>query len=541
MTARRDGHVGTELMPIRTVAEQLERAYAEFGSNPALLTPDGWVTFAELRRLALRTAELLAAEGAARDDRIVLYLENSAVLRVLEHALLGFGMVRVALSSRLHPREVAAIAHDCGAPMVCAGPGDAAELRRALRDVGSSARVLEFADEGNGHTPATLAARPETGGAPAPAAAPEDLAMLMYSSGTTGEPKGAMVTHGAWVAQTRNALAVLPDIGPGDVVLAVAPMTHFGGTIGLNCAVSGAATVPVPRFDARSVIDAVARHSATVLPLVPVLLTRLTSAMTEQDRLVPPLRAVPYGGSPIAAEALAAAAQRLPGVLSQFYGLAEALAPVSWLSPAEHDEAARDFAAGGDRREHARERLSSAGTWIPALEARLVDGEVVVRGDVVLPGYWNRPELTARVRTADGWFSTGDLARIDGDGYVHLVDRKNDVIISGGFNIFPGEVERVIAGVDGVLEAVVLGLPDERWGEGVHAAVVLSESAGRQYAGAAGADALLRVVTEACRSRLAGYKKPLRVHSVEAIPRNAFGKVDRRALRARLLESLPES
>jgi acyl-CoA synthetase (AMP-forming)/AMP-acid ligase II len=274
---------------------------------------------------------------------------------------------------------------------------------------------------------------------------------------------------------------------------------------------------------------------------VPVLLTRLTSAMTEHDRLVPPLRAVPYGGSPISAEALAAAAQRLPGVLSQFYGLAEALAPVSWLSPGDHDEAARDFAAGGDRRERARERLSSAGTWIPALEARLVDGEVVVRGDVVLPGYWNRPELTARVRSPDGWFSTGDLARIDRDGYVHLVDRKNDVIISGGFNIFPGEVERVIAGVDGILEAVVLGLPDERWGEGVHAAVVLDESAGRRYSGAEGADALLRAVTEACRSRLAGYKKPLGVHRVDVIPRNAFGKVDRRALRALLLESQPES
>lgn len=528
-------------MAIRTVADQLERAYEAFASQPALLTPGGWVTFGALEQLARRAADLLADEGGRAGDRIVLYLENSAVLRVLEHAILGFGLVRVALSPRLHPSEVAAMALDCEAPIVCAAHQSADAVRQALSAAGSTALVLEFADDGDAHTPATLATRPETGGAPSPASSPDDVAMLMYSSGTTGEPKGAVVTHGAWVAQTRNALEVLPPIGPGDVVLAVAPMTHFGGTIGLNCAVSGAATVPMAKFEARAVIDAVSRLSVTVLPLVPVLLTRLASALAADEGLVPPLRAVPYGGSPIAADALALAVERLPGVLHQFYGLAEALAPISWLSPAEHDAAARDFAAGGEAGERARERLSSAGNWIAAVEARLVDGEVQVRGDVVLPRYWNRPELTGRVRAADGWFSTGDLARIDDDGYVHLVDRRNDVIISGGFNIFPGEVERVIATVGGVREAVVLGLPDERWGEGVHAAVVLSPSASEEYAGESGADALLRAVTEACRNRLAGYKKPLRVHVVDAIPRNAFGKVDRKTLRSQLLTPAPES
>jgi acyl-CoA synthetase (AMP-forming)/AMP-acid ligase II len=528
-------------MAIRTVADQLQHAHEVFASHHALLRPEGWLSFGDLERLARRAAELLADEGATAGARIVLYLENSAMLRVLEHAILGFGMVRVALSPRLHVSEVAAVAFDCDAPIVCAAPGAAAGLRDALRAAGSAARVLEVADERAAHTPAGLAARAETGSAPSPAVSPDDMAMLMYSSGTTGEPKGAVVTHGAWVAQTRNALGVLPAIGPGDVVLAVAPMSHFGGTIGLNCAVSGAATVPMARFDPRSVIDAVGRFSVTVLPLVPVLLTRLTSALTAEDRLVPPLRAVPYGGSPIAADALALAAERLPGVLSQFYGLAEALAPLSWLSPADHDGAARNYAAGPEARERARQRLSSCGTWIPAVEARIVDAEVQVRGEVVLPGYWRRPELTARVRTADGWFATGDLARVDDDGYVHLVDRRNDVIISGGFNVYPGEVERVIVTVDGISEAVVLGLPDERWGEGVHAAVVVSGSPAGESTSAAGVDALLQRITDACRSSLAGYKKPVQVHLVVAIPRNAAGKVDRKALRAQLLAEQSES
>jgi acyl-CoA synthetase (AMP-forming)/AMP-acid ligase II len=526
---------------VETAAEQVKRAHEAYAPHPALLSPQGWISFAGLGIMAERAAGLMAEGGASFGDRVVLYLENSAILRVLEHSILAAGLVRVALTPRLHPKEVAAITLDSGARLVCCSPESAQAVRAALMELGSSARVLEFSDSGTGNTPASIAKRP-----PAaldwPAPKPSDPAMLMYSSGTTGKPKAAIVTQASWVAHSRRALAELPVIGPGDVVLAVAPMTHFGGSIGLDCAMNGAATVPMSAFRPSEVLPALHRFAVTVLPLAPVMLAGLVDALRSGGQQPPPLKAVPYGGSPVSAETLAAAALYFPGALVQFYGLAEALAPLSCLSAADHDSAARALAhepAGEKSRiqEQARHRLESAGHWVDGVEVRLENGQILVRADTVMPGYWNRPELSARVLDAEGWFATGDIAYVDDDGYVHLVDRMNDVIISGGFNIYPGEVERVIARVPGIREAVVLGVPDERWGERVHAVVVLEESMTEKFGGTAGKAELLELIVSACRGELASYKKPLGVDTVDEIPRNAAGKVDRNLLRQRLQSS----
>lgn len=523
---------------VETAAEQVKRAHAAYATHPALLAGQGWISFADLGLMAEHAAELMADEGVAFGDRIVLYLENSGVLRVLEHSILAAGLVRVALTPRLHPREVAAITLDSGASLVCCGPGSAQAVRAALVEAGSAAKVLVFSDSGPGNTPASIANRP-----PAaldwPAPKPSDPAMLMYSSGTTGKPKAAIVTQAAWVAHSRRALAQLPEIGPGDVVLAVAPMTHFGGSIGLDCAMSGAATVPMAAFHPHEVLAALHGFGVSVLPLAPVMLAGLLEALRESGQQPPPMKAVPYGGSPVSADTLAAVAPYFPGALVQFYGLAEALAPISCLSAADHDSAARILAHEPGRDESrtqalARHRLESAGHQVGGVEVRLENGQIYVRADTVMPGYWNRPELTARVLDSDGWFATGDIAYVDDGGYLHLVDRINDVIISGGFNVYPGEVERVIARVPGVREAVVLGTPDERWGERVHAVVVLEGSAARKFSSTAGKARLLELIVKACRAELASYKKPLAVDTVDEIPRNPAGKVDRNMLRHRL-------
>ncbi|MBU3869125.1 AMP-binding protein, partial [Streptomyces sp. 4503] len=362
----------------------------------------------------------------------------------------------------------------------------------------------------------SLAAAPPAPRPEWPAPAPADLAMLMYSSGTTGRPKGAIVTHGSWVAQTTRALGELPPIGLGDVVLAVAPMSHFGGSIGLDCAVRGAATVTMPHFDARAVLEAVETFGVTVLPLAPIMLERVARAAGGAARAPHGVRSVPYGGSPIGAEALELAECVFPGALTQFYGLAEALAPLTVLSPADH-------ASGVPG------RLGSAGRPVTGVALRLVGEEIVVRADTVTTGYWNRPELTAEV-LREGWFHTGDLARVDADGYVHLVGRSSEMIVTGGFNVYPAEVERVIARVDGVREAAVVGMPHPVWGEGVTAAVVLDD--GRRT-GTPGED-VLAAIAHACAAALADYKKPVAVHAVPGIPRNAAGKTDRKTLRQTL-------
>jgi len=511
-----------------TVAEQVRRAQRCFSADPALLTAEGWISFGQLADLADAAAHLMADEGARFGDRIVLYFENGAELRVLEHAVLGNGLVRVALSPRLHPREVAEIVLDSNASLVCCSPGVAPAVREALAEAGASARVLPFSNAGSGENSlAVLASRPRSTALEWPSVSPADIAMLIYSSGTTGTPKAAVVTHGAWVAQTSLAMRQLPEIGRGDVVLAVAPMTHFGGSIGLDCAMSGAATVPVAAFEPHSVLSAIDEYGVTVLPLAPIMLTRLVEALDAGARRPPPIRAIPYGGSPVPPGTLAAAVGYFPGALVQYYGLAEALAPIACLTAGDHDA----LLGSGSHGHPLRHRLESAGRVVDGVQVRLVGRQILVRGETVMVGYWNRDTLNAEVLNADGWLSTGDIARIDDDGYLYLIDRAQDVIISGGFNIYPAEVERVIAAVPGLREAVVFGIPHERWGEGVCAAVVMEVVADPRFAGDG---ELLRTVVDFCRTRLASYKKPLVVLAVDEIPRNAAGKIDRRKLRSTL-------
>ncbi len=519
-----------------TVAAQLTRARRDFADRPALLTPAGWWTFADTGEAADGALAVLAEAGALPGDRIVLALPNSAVLRILEQAVLAAGLVRVAVSPRLHPAEIAAIARDAEARVVCCAPAAVDDVAAAA----PSSRVLAFADTADSvHTPDTPdTLRDRRREAPSwPEPAPGDTAMLLYSSGTTGRPKGAVVTHESWVQQTSRALAQLPPIGPGDVVLAAAPMAHFGGSIALDCAVAGAATVTLAHPDPEALLAAVQRHGATVLPLAPVLLSRLVDAAHRAGvSELPTLRAVPYGGSPLSVESLAAAAGLLPGVLHQFYGLAEALAPLSVLSPADHDRAARLLRdADPLARVEGRSLASSAGRWLPGTEARIVAGELQVRGAGVGSGYWRRPELTARA-FRDGWFATGDLARFDGD-LLHILGRADDLIISGGYNIHPGEVERVLAAADGVADIAVLGMPHPVWGRAVVAAVVLDPEERARYQGEAGRRRLLTALADRARASLADYKKPLDVHILDELPRNAAGKLDRRRLRAELTEA----
>lgn len=511
----------------RSLPHLLSLVYDKHAGDPALLYAGRWLTFAETARLSSGIDQILHGAGAKVGDRVILYLENSPVARLIDQTLLGCGYVRVALSPRLHPREVAEIVADSEASVVCCSPQHEDEVRAALRARGVTAAVLGF--ESTDEQRALLFdAAPSL--APATRMAHGETAMLMYSSGTTGKAKGVVITHASWIAQANHALAHLPTITNDDLVVLAAPMAHFAGSIGVDCLLEGARTVILSPFDPVAVIDAVASHRATILPLVPTLLARLLDEVAVRPQSVSSLRSLPYGGSPSPAETLLVAARNLPGVLTQFYGLAEALAPLAVLSADDHDRAAAAL-PGTEAANVAIARLSTAGRWVSEIEHREgSQGSISVRGNVVMGGYWNNEALSESV-LRDGWLTTGDVGRTDADGYLHILGRSSDLIISGGYNVYPREVERVIEGVPGIAEVAVVGLPDAHWGEGVHAFVALVPSSPftDPRFGAAELEGAIRA---ACRAAIASYKKPVGIHVIESMPRNHFGKIDRAALRA---------
>ncbi|MGW2158999.1 class I adenylate-forming enzyme family protein [Nonomuraea sp. NPDC001699] len=484
---------------MNTLAALTRNAHERYAGHRAVHDGSAWLTFAALGARATAVAARLRRRGLNPGDRVVIALRNRAEILQIEHALFLSGLVRVAVSNRLHGREIAGIARDCAAALVLCEPEHVVALDRPHI---SAAELGELTAPG-----------PELPEVPEPD--PGDVAALMYTSGTTGEPKGAIVTHRQWLAMVGAIRARLPVRGPGDVVVHVAPMSHFGGSIGSAYTFSGAAAVPLPTYGTDAVLGAVEEFGATVLPLVPTMLKELTTAVELGRYRLGSLSAVPYGGAAISAPSAVRAAGAFGEVLYQCYGLSEALAPLTVLPPEAHMRA-------GDP------RLTSAGRPVPGVEIKIIDavggiGEVAVRGASVMPGYWNRPEQSAEVLDQERWFRTGDIGRLDEDGYLHLVDRRRDVIVSGGFNVYPGEVERAISELPDVREVVVFGIPHERWGEAVAAAVVVAP--GSRLTG--------DDVVQACRDRLAGYKKPLKVDLVAELPMSSTGKINRREVRDR--------
>jgi long-chain acyl-CoA synthetase len=507
-----------------TYADLLTRSLIRHAAAPAVVLDDGaTLSHATMHERALTIADAMTGIGLRPGDRVGIWLENSVPYLEVEWAVLLTGLVRVGVNHRLHPAEAAAILRRSGAALLVCSVELAETLEPYRAQLTGLQTVVVDGAPGGRHVPYRefcLSGQPnEPGYVPAV----DDTAVLMFSSGTTGEPKGAALSQRAWAATTRNMLIELPPIGPGDVLLQVAPMGHFAGCVAQAYTVRGAAVALRRRFDSTAVLDDVARLRVSAIPLVPTMLQRLTAEAERREVDLSSLRVVPYGGAPITPAWLRRAVSVFGDVLVQMYGLSEVIAPVTALSPTDHRPAGSD----DDK------RLGSAGRVTPFTALRIVDeagrdaspgvpGELLVRGETVMSGYWNDPEGTSKVLAPDGWLKTGDIGAADADGFVTLVDRRSDLIVSGGFNILPGEVERVIAELPGVADVAVIGVPHPDLGEAV-AAVVVAEP---------GCRIDLDTVQEQCRRALASYKKPLTLDIVEALPRNASGKVQRRAIRA---------
>lgn len=512
-----------------TLVQLTRRAHERYAAFEAVVHDQGSLTFAQLGSQSRRLASGLYARGVKTGQAVIWAVHNRPETLVIEHSLFGSGLVRVALSPRLHSREIAAIAADCSAAAIFCEPSAAADIRDASAEVADNRDSVPNA-------PMIISAGAEMEELVNTSAdqwpdirmpTEADTAALMYTSGTTGEPKGAIVTQRAWLTMVRGFWSALPPLGPGDLAIHAAPMSHFGGSVGSAVTFKGGAVLPIQRYSDDLVLDLVSRRHVTVLPCVPTILQSLTETVGEHTDL-DSLRAVVYGGSAIGRPAAQAAVSAFGDRLYQCYGLAEALAPLTVLDPRDHHGMALDSA--GRPLPEVEVRIGSAGlTGKSDDRPQPGTGEIFVRGPAVTAGYWNRPDATSAAIDDQGWFATGDIGRVDDAGFLHIVDRAKDVIISGGFTIYPSEVERVIRSTDGVDEVVVFGVPDSRWGEAVMAVVVPAD---------AGRPLTVDQVLASCRAQLASYKKPSHVKFQESLPLTTNGKIDRRRLQAEAVAKL---
>jgi long-chain acyl-CoA synthetase len=443
-------------------------------ARPALLLDEGAVSYGDLRTRVERAAAALQARGVGEGDRVALVLPNGPGFVAALFATWRLGAIAVPLNVLLARREI--------------------ETRLEL----SGAKLL-VDDEAFGSPGASRDAVERR---------PGDPAAILFTSGTSGAPKGAVLTHGSlWAAAGAAAAAMAFE--PGDVVLGAAPFSHvLGLSTGIVATLSSGAAIAVERrFDGGATLERMCRTGTTILLGVPTMCIALCQAARGADAL-PPVRIAHVGGAAVPNEVADEFERIFGGDLVEGYGLTEMSGIATTYTT-------------GDRR-----RPGSVGKALAGTELRIAEpdetgaGEVLFRGPSVVPGYWNDEAATGEAISDDGWLATGDIGRLDEDGYLYLVDRKKEMVIRGGYNVYPREVEEVLYAHPDVLEAAVVGLPDERLGEEVAAAVALRPGA------ALDAEALQAWAKE----RLAAYKYPRVIAFVDELPKGPTGKILKRAI-----------
>ena len=525
-------HVDQNTPNMKTLADILDRNATLYPNATAMVGANGVrSTHAAHRQRVHRIANALIAQGFLKGDRFAVLAQNCAEYMELYGVAETTGLILVTLNWRLAATELAPILADC-APRVVFYERQFEIIVATLRKHASHVRWIEFNDlataphnvvPGNASDSFDSLVTNGADHVPLIRPRPEDIAYLIYTSGTTGRPKGVMLSHAAMIAAAQT-IAMTASHQPTDTLLVAMPLFHVGAKIeSLAVQFMGGALVVQAQFDPASWLATVARERCTVAHLAPIMVKTLVEhpARTQYD--LSSLRRIHYGSAPASPDELQRAIAAFGPILAQLYGMTEHLLGTILLPHQQRpDGTAADI-----------KRLASAGQPYHGTDIRIIAddgrdcalgevGEIVVRSGAMMSGYWGQPALTAQV-IREGWLHTGDMGLLDHGCYLTIVDRKKDMIISGGENIYCLEVENTLSSHPAVLEAAVIGVPDEKWGESVKAFVVLR----------AGTSVTESELIEHCRAQIASYKKPRSIEFALELPRLATRKVDKKVLRAR--------
>lgn len=503
------------------LASWIERHGRRRGARPALARgAEVHATWAQLAdRVARGAAGMRKELGLMPGDRIAIVMANSPTYLEVQYAAWHAGLVAVPVNARLHREEIAYILDHSGTRVAVVDEAHADDVGSLLDTVETLERVV-------------LVPGPEWDALTAPDPAPltdratDDPAWLFYTSGTTGRPKGATLTHGNLLMASLSYFADIDPVSADDSVLHAAPLSHGSGLYGLPHAARGAVSVfpSSAALDGAELLALLERWPGMSFFAAPIMVKRLAADPALAGADLAALKTIIYGGAPMYLADLEAALETFGPRLAQIYGQGETPMTITGLSKADHAD--RDHPGW-------RERMQSVGFPRTDVEVRVVDlhdrelpagevGEVVVRGEVVMAGYWRQPDETAETLRG-GWLHTGDVGSFDDEGFLTLRDRSKDLIISGGMNIYPREVEEVLLRHPRVSAVAVVGRPDPEWGESVVAFVV-----------ADGEPPPVEELDRTCTERIARFKRPKDYHFVDALPTNNYGKVLKRELRARL-------
>ncbi|MDX6300651.1 MAG: long-chain acyl-CoA synthetase [Nocardioidaceae bacterium] len=489
------------------LARKLVSTAAAHGGRPAVRLDDTSMTYDDLLAAANRVAGLLRDRGVGVGDRIGLVLPNVPQFPALFYGAAIAGAVVVPMNPLLKAREVRYYLEDSGAVLLFVWHQMADEARAGAEQVDVPCVVVEpagFLDLLNGHEPAPEVVDRDD----------DETVVLLYTSGTTGQPKGAELTHANLATNASLTAETLVTLQPEDVVMGCLPLFHcFGLTCGLNSTVlSGSCLTLLPRFDPVKALEIIDRDRVTVFEGVPTMYSAILHAPDAGRFDVSSLRTCVSGGAAMPVEVMRSFEERFGCIILEGYGLSETSPVASFNHP---DKERKPGSIGVPVRGVRMRVVDDDGKEVPAGEV----GEIVISGPNVMKGYWQRDEATAEA-TRDGWFHTGDMAKTDDDGYYFIVDRKKDLIIRGGYNVYPREVEEALYEHEAVAEVAVVGVPHDQLGEEVAAAVALKP-------GAAATEDELRAFA---KERLAAYKYPRHVWLVESLPKGPTGKILRREI-----------